>query len=230
MTRYFIMDYTSYIEDDYTDDIIYNSSNDMDIFLENVAQLYNITAKKELTEKQIFTQYIKTTNITKEQIEEMTDYLPYLPEFEFIEDGDWINIYDYCYNSDYIEDILEIIANGEYNIREDLAEFYNINYGTVGYSPWSFYWDITNDRELVNDLWEGRNFYDIAEVDENLEYLDSIGTCNITSTEELLEYLKAYFGVEEKDIVLIDNEISRGLNFPRAKVEVTYKIGEIIEQ
>ena len=228
MTRYFEINYTDYIDEDYTDNIIYNRCNNMDVFIENITDLYNKANNTDLTEEQMFTQYIKTKNITKEQLNDIKEYLT---DFQDIDEEITLdNIYNNCYDYSYVEDILEIIANNNYDIREDLAEFYNINYGTVGYSDWNYYWDITDNIELVRDLWEGWNFYDIAEVNENLEYLDSIGQCYITSEKEIVEYLGDYFGVEEKDIVLIDNGAVDYFKLPKARVEVTYKIGEIIEQ
>lgn len=227
MKRYFEIEYSDYICEDYTDKIIYNHRNDMDIFLENVEELYNKVIEK-MTEEQMFAKYIKTKNITKKQLNEIEEYLT---DYQDIDEKITLdNIYDYCYGASYIEDVLEIIADDRYDIREDYAEFYGINYGTVGYSEWAYYWSITDNIGYVRDIWEGRNFYNIAEVDENLDIIDRYCQFYITSEKELVEYLGDYFGVEEKDIVLIDNDVSMYLELPRARVEISYRVGEIIEK
>lgn len=92
--------------------------------------------------------------------------------------------------------------------------FCGYNAGIVGYSDWAYYiapQDISS--EFVRDLWEGWNFYKVAVYDEKMNLLDCLGDCYITSNNELLDVLTCNFDIEEENIRLIDNELSRNFNF-----------------
>lgn len=130
--------------------------------------------------------------------------LDYIKEFKEEHDITILNIYDK-------KDIVyEYIYNGYLNEKEHfekLAEVFNLQFGTAGYSPWSYYLSLPGiDSEYINDLYEGYNFYDfyMYELNENneLEQVDSL-----TSYVKSLDFkdydntIRENFGIDDYKII-----------------------------
>ena len=100
--------------------------------------------------------------------------LDYIIEFKKEHDITILNIDD---KNDIVD---EYIGNGYLNEEEhfeELAKVFNLQFGTVGYSQWSYYLSLPDiDSEYISDLYEGYNFYDfyMYELNENnkLEQVD----------------------------------------------------------
>ena len=110
-----------------------------------------------------------------------------------------------------------------YDFVQEYIKYLGYKTGTVGYSDWSYYITIEGE-DFVTDLYEGYNFYDTALLDENGEVLDSVGWIYAPNELDLIDVIKCEYGIDEKNIILVDNDKSRYFNLPKAKMEVaSYK-------
>lgn len=122
--------------------------------------------------------------------------------------------------------IAEIIDNTEKAF--EFFEANDIQFGTVGYSPWSYFIApmYYENSSFVQDLWEGWYFYSVSLIDENGEVKDSVCEVYIPDTEPLKDVVKGYFGL--KDFYLVDNEEASYMDVKKVreieKIERSYKI------
>lgn len=106
--------------------------------------------------------------------------------------------------------VYEYIENGYLNEEEhfeELAKVFNLQFGTVGYSQWSYYLSLPDiNKEYISDLYEGYNFYDFCmyELNENNE-LERMET--LTSYVKSLDFkdydntIKELFGIYDYKII-----------------------------
>lgn len=186
--------------------------------IETIQYLNKKIANKKLTEDEIFLNYAKDNNkeIYKKLLENVYDSEK--DDFKTLQD--FINYYS-------IYEILDDLIQDEKDIAM-LCENNNCNFGTVGYSPWSYYisWqDVGHD--FIRDLYEGWNWYTVMLI-ENNDIGDSLGGCYITNEKELDECIKDNFGIDKDDYLLVDNEETKYFDKPKIKeirhINYSYKL------
>lgn len=128
----------------------------------------------------------------------------YIKEFKQEHDKETLNKYDK-------KDIVwEYIGNGYLNEEEhfeELAKVFNLQFGTVGYSQWSYYLSLPDiDKEYISDLYNGYNFYDfyMYELNENneLEQVDYLTSyVNSLDFKDYGNTIKDYFGIDDYKII-----------------------------
>jgi hypothetical protein len=123
-------------------------------------------------------------------------------------------------------ELLEMFIETDNNMS-DLCEVNNCDFGTVGYSNWTYY--ITHkeiDVNFVSDLWEGRNWYILSLIKDN-EVVESLGGVYIPNIKELDDFVKGYFGIDKDDYFVVENDIGQYINKPKVKeikhVRYTYE-------
>ena len=174
--------------------------------IEAIQQINLSFNDKELTDDDIFLNYAK--GIEQDLYQELIDNTDFdeIENFKTLEDFiDW----------DGSIELMDFLINDREDF-ERLCETNNCQYGTVGYSQWSHYVSWHNvEKSFVRDLWEGWNWYCISLVDSAGEFIDSVGGCYITDTEDLDVYVRDHFVVE--DYYLIENEEAKYLDKPKVK-------------
>lgn len=127
---------------------------------------------------------------------------------------------------DFINNMFYYIECEQNKKGEELTEAFISYLGleayTVGYSPWSLvvtYKD--SNQEFYNDLYNGWNFYDLIEVDENGELVDIIGGFYIRNDQELQQAVEENFGLDS--FKLIDNDEADAFDLPKAETITTYE-------
>ena len=100
-----------------------------------------------------------------------------------------------------------------------------IKFGTVGYSPWSYYIALKDIKDdFIEDLYNGYNIYDITQYDENGMELDSLCWVYAPNTSDLIDCIKSNFILDDKDdfIYLVENDASMYINHDKIKKVETY--------
>lgn len=127
-----------------------------------------------------------------------------------------------CYE---IEILDFIISEIDLKIFSNILNEYGYKFGTVGYSPWSYYIasDVYSD-EFINDMYNGYNWYDIIQYSDDGEFLDSCSGFYITNENELIQTIKDNFFIDEADesIYLVENEASAYIEHEKIKKVQTY--------
>jgi len=140
-------------------------------------------------------------NSLGELVKELRDY--YIEEDELEE---YQTIEDFLEADE--EYFLDRIFERDTDLLEQFFEVNAITFGTVGYSPWSYflaYKDVS--LNYITDLYEGWNFYTLLHLDESGEVIDSIGEVYLGEDSYTLEQaVKDHFGLD--DFYLVDNEES----------------------
>lgn len=138
--------------------------------------------------------------------------------FDYIKDSDLDYIKEFkeeheitILNTNDKNDIVdEYIDNGYLNEEEHfekLAEVFNLQFGTVGYSPWSYYLSLPDfDRGYISDLYNGYNFYDfyIYELNEDneLEQVDYLTIyVNSLDFKDYDNTIKECFSIDDYKII-----------------------------
>lgn len=152
---------------------------------------------------QVLYEDIQMYNDNYETIEE------FKKDFTVVEyiDGNW---------EDYLPEIIDL--------REGLGEilsYVGLDFGTVGYSPWSFYIAKGMDYETVRDIYENWNFYKVSLI-ENDSVIDTYYNVYIPDTKELIETVENLFDV--KEFYLVDNDEATYMDVPKVEeiVDTTY--------
>ena len=133
---------------------------------------------------------------------------------EFIVEDDFsLELYDFMLNE-----------LKEYQLENILNEI-GIKFGTVGYSPWSYYIalnDISDD--FIDDLYNGYNIYDISQYDTDGNMLDSLSWVYAPKESDLIDYIKYYFILDEADdyIYSVENDASAYIEHDKIKKVETY--------
>ena len=128
-------------------------------------------------------------------------------------------------DKDYLIDSLEGVASelfdilsDDMDILKDYLASLGYTFGTVGYSPWSYYLAAFDDESYYRDLWEGHNFYDIYEYNDEGEVVDSLSACYIKSDEDLADCISFYFQDEPEDIKLLESCYTDYTDYPVYKM------------
>ena len=133
---------------------------------------------------------------------------------EFIIEDDFdLELYDFML-SELNEKQLEAILNE-----------IGIKFGTVGYSPWNYYIALDGvSSGFIDDLYNGYNIYDIAQYDIDGNMLDSLGWVYAPNETDLINTIKDYFILNDKDdyIYLVENDASMYINHDKIKKVATY--------
>lgn len=104
----------------------------------------------------------------------------------------------------------EYIENGYLNEEEHfekLSKVFNLQFGTVGYSQWSYYLSLPDiDKEYISDLYEGYNFYDfyMYELNENNELKQVDYLTSYVNSLDFKDYgnaIKECFGIDDYKII-----------------------------
>ena len=133
---------------------------------------------------------------------------------EFIIEDDFdLELYDFMLN-ELNKNQLEAILNE-----------INIKFGTVGYSPWSYYIALDDiSDEFINDLYNGYNIYDITQYNPEGHMLDSLACVYAPNTSDLIECIEYNFILDETDenIYLVENDASLYIEHEKIKKVQTY--------
>ena len=160
---------------------------------------------------------------------EESDYLKMLKDYNY---GD--NIYDleeldkFKTLQDYIDDFSEIdlldffLDIDDTEFIEKLCTKNNCKFGTVGYSPWSYYIAYKDvEYSFILDLYEGWNWYAISLWSEEGDMIDSLGNVYAPNIEELDIVVSYYFGLESDNYYLIDNMYTQYFDKPKVEEFIT---------
>lgn len=235
MTNFIKLQYAEFLED-YTDGALFLGAVGMDqIFnTDNINQINDLleTAERYTIQESVLS-FFESVGYPIEALAELYNTClvgnepdDYETTEEFEEENE-INLMD-AVNFDtsaFITDIIyyaECEKNDGVNLTEAFLSYLGLEAFTVGYSPWSLvvtYKD--SDREFYEDLYNGWNFYDLIQIDENGELIDIIGGFYIRNEKELYDAVVGNFGLEE--FKLIDNEEAGVFNLPKAETITTYE-------
>lgn len=184
-----------------------------------------ITEITRLEDEEIEETIIKKYN-AKEELEAINEDMlndspeakPYTNIGQYLEDWGLYELLEYIIDCNKLDMFLETL---------------DISFGTVGYSPWSYYMACPSiDHNFINDLYEGWNFYTIVVSDLNGETLDTLGNAYIKDSEDFIYYLKDYIIQEEEtidDYALVKGELTQhvrpdGLKLAQKVYDVKYEI------
>ena len=122
-------------------------------------------------------------------------------------DGNW---------EDYLPELLDL--------HKELGEFFShagLDFGTVGYSHWSYCLSKGYDSIVLRDVYENWYFYKITLIENNKE-VDVFYNIYIPDTKELIETVENLFDV--KEFYLVDNNEATYMDVPKVEeiVEHTY--------
>lgn len=147
---------------------------------------------------------------------------------DYIDEEDLENfetIEDFMYEDEgyFLDEIFE----GDTRIIEDFFQANDLEFSTVGYSPWSYVLYAKDlEHSYVNDIYEGWNFYSIATLDAQGDVEDSIGFVYLGGEYTLEEAVEDNFGIE--DFFLVDNDASSYIDHKKVKkiahVEYTFEV------
>lgn len=104
-----------------------------------------------------------------------------------------------------------------YDFVQGYIRYLRYKVGVAGYSQWSYYITV-EDESYVKDLYEGYNFYDMALLDESGKVVDSVDRAYIPNEEDLIKVIKFNYEIDEKDVVLVDNEEGKYFSLPKVRM------------
>ena len=186
--------------------------------LETIMELNKRIKNEEITIYDMVKKYTENNLKIEDQkdiFEEITDYHGneefYKDIYELLDDG-------------FVYEILEYIQEDK-EFLEKIASLYDCVFGTVGYSPWAYYlaWGDV-ERSFIRDLYEGWNWYHLALLDEEGNFIEAVGGCYIPELSDLHSYVKDCFGLEENDYWLVDNEEAKYYDHKKVKelIDINY--------
>ena len=180
-------------------------------FLEDENELYYF-------EKLDFSQFIKMLENRKDNVDILSEEERNKMLFDYIKEIDKEHIIEFkkeheitILNINDKNDIVdEYIYNGYLNEEEHfekLAELFNLQFGTAGYSPWSYYLAISDiDSGYISDLYNGYNFYDfyMYELNENNELEKMETLSSYVKSLDFKDYdnaIRECFGIDDYKII-----------------------------
>ena len=176
--------------------------------------------EEERTSSEMIKNWYKDEKDLAELVKQLQD--------DYIDEEDLENfetIEDFMYEDEgyFLDEIFE----GDTRIIEDFFRANDLEFTTVGYSPWSFVLYAKDlEHDYVNDVYEGWNFYSIATLDEQGDVEDSIGFVYLGGQYTLDEAVKDNFGIE--DFFLVDNDESKYIDHKKVKkiahVEYSFEV------
>lgn len=200
-----------YNVEDFTDAIIFfdNSNFTVRQFVNNLEKLMEVKNGTEYRFEDLLVNYLK-------EINELDDYIA---QFMFDEGEEIFSEYDEEKEEDVLptdlsedeiieamtDDVVRMIDMWENEDFASMAEFYDLEFGTVGYSDWTYYLAFNGDGDLADDLWNGHNLYTVFQLDENIDIIDSLGMIYARNENELLEQIKMHFDINENEEIYFEN-------------------------
>lgn len=206
--------------DMFTDIKYFDSFNGLEL-VKKANEIYTEgLGEEERTSSEMIKNWYKDEKDLAELVKQLQD--------DYIDEEDLENfetIEDFMYEDEgyFLDEIFE----GDTKIIEDFFRANDLEFTTVGYSPWSFVLYAKDlERDYVNDVYEGWNFYSIATLDEQGDVEDSIGFVYLGGQYTLDEAVKDNFGIE--DFFLVDNEESKYIDHKKVKkiahVEYSFEV------
>ena len=118
------------------------------------------------------------------------------------------------------EDYLPVLLG----LHKELGEFFphaGLDFGTVGYSPWSYCLSKGYDSNTLRDIHENWNFYTVTLIEDGIE-VESYCNIYIPDTKELKETVESLFDV--KEFYLVDNDEATYMDVPKVEeiADTTY--------
>ena len=158
---------------------------------------------------------------------ELEEFLQQYRE-DYVDEEDWkfyVELEDFIDENE--EYFLDELLDSDIDNIEDFFRANDLEFGTVGYSPWSY---VLYAKDLkhsyVNDVYEGWNFYSIATLDAQGDVVDSIGFVYLDGDYTLEEAVNDNFGIE--DFFLVDNDESEYIEHKKVKkiahVEYSFEV------
>lgn len=207
-----------------TDDISYMDSMDFDIkywsggwystvdineFLDTIIELNEKILNKIITREDILLEFVKNDwSITEIWEDHLEDY-----EKEAFDND--IEIFKTEGTAEIADIALETIEIKDFEI---IAELFDCNFGTVGYSPWAYFLSWKDvDHNFVRDIYEGWNWYSLQLLDMEGNFEDSISGIYAASEKDLLTAIKDHFGLSEKEFYIVDNDNTTYFNLEKVK-------------
>lgn len=198
--KYIELQVSEWLTEDYTDEIKYINKDDYKYNLIEIIEEFYINIENGRQEN--FNKILEKIMIENGSIAE---------DYELLEE-------DYKYILDYKEEFNNYITNEELT---ELCNELSVYIDTVGYSDWCYYIaPNASYHNFASDLFNGYNFYGVFILDEKGLIIDQLADCYITTDDELIELVQDYFSIDEKDILLIDNEESRYFDFKKVTKQV----------
>ena len=186
---------------DLTYDIKFFGDLDVPRMIELAKGIIKEVTGDEPTTAEMIKKWTGLDNSLDELVKELRGY--------YIDEEDWEKFQTI---EDFFEADEEFFLEGIFERDTDLLEqFFEVNditFGTVGYSPWSYFLAYSDvKKSFIRDLYVGWNFYTLLHLDESGEVIDSIGEVYLGEDGYTLEQaVKDHFGLE--DFYLVDNEES----------------------
>ena len=195
--------------DMFTDIKYFDSFNGLEL-VKKANEIYTEgLGEEERTSSEMIKNWYKDEKDLAELVKQLQD--------DYIDEEDLENfetIEDFMYEDEgyFLDEIFE----GDTRIIEDFFRANDLEFTTVGYSPWSFVLYAKDlEHDYVNDVYEGWNFYSIATLDEQGDVEDSIGFVYLGGQYTLDEAVKDNFGIE--DFFLVDNDESTYIDHKKVK-------------
>lgn len=203
------------IPEDFEEHIKFIWQRDVDQVLQAIIDIHNIENDKKIDLDDIVIALCKFYDIQVDDF--ISDYFDDDDFFETFEVDDLIR-------SGYTRELLDYVAGDIKDLRDldDFANTLGCMVGTVGYSPWCYF--VAADYvkiDYIQDLFDGQNFYDLIQLDENNDVVDSVGWCYITDDNELELQVYEHFTLD--DFWLIDNDAAKYFTHKRAITTHTIK-------
>jgi len=177
--------------------------------------------EEERTSAEMLKNWCKDEKDLAELVKQLQD--DYIDEEEL---ENFETIEDFMYEDEGY--FLDEIFKGDTRIIEDFFQANDLEFTTVGYSPWSY---VLYAKDLkhsyVNDIYEGWNFFNIATLDAQGDVIDSAGFVYLGDNSYTLEdAVKDNFGIE--DFFLVDNEESEYIDHKKVNkishVEYSFEV------
>ena len=213
-------------EDGYWDDIMFpdikffSSFNGLEL-VEKANEIYTEgLGEEERTSSEMIKNWCKDEKDLAELVKQLQD--DYIDE-EDLENFETIEDFMYADEQYFLDELL----GGDTEIIKDFFRANDLEFGTVGYSPWSYVLYAKDlEHSYVNDVHEGWNFYSIATLDAQGEVIDSLGDVYLGGQYTLEEAVKDNFGIE--DFFLVDNDASSYIDHKKvnkiAHVEYSFEV------
>lgn len=206
--------------DMFTDIKYFDSFNGLEL-VKKANEIYTEgLGEEERTSSEMIKNWYKDEKDLAELVKQLQD--------DYIDEEDLENfetIEDFMYEDEgyFLDEIFE----GDTKIIEDFFRANDLEFTTVGYSPWSYVLYAKDlEHDYVNDVYEGWNFYSIATLDEQGDVIDSLGFVYLGGQYTLEEVVKDNFGIE--DFFLVDNDESKYIAHKKVKkianVEYSFEV------
>lgn len=243
MKNIFKLDYERYYNiSDITDAILLIDNDNTNTIIENVKRLenlysdivnlnlnYNIFKALQGQYSDAFS-YIKDELIYTQCMDDSDEFYDYYDLDEDMVDKD--KLYELIITGLLDDELLYDVID-TFDILDTILTAAGVRFGTVGYSPWSYYVALTNcEYSFIRDMYEGYDVFNVTQLDEEGKPIDSLGLCYLPTEKDVYECIKLYFNIDESEpIYIVDNEETKYINIPKVKMvpDTTYSF-ELMEE